>query len=455
VLAAIASAAAALFAAEASPVVIAMLADPDRPVRLILDSGWRALAFGTALTLAVTVLFGLVPALQASGAKPVDALKATGAARGPGPGTWALIGLQVTLSTFLLVAAALFGTTFNRLLSRPLGFSPNGVLLVTLESAHEQPSASWDEVGRRVRQMSGVESAAVASWAPLSGNRWRGEVRTPGTTARAAPVHLVDVGPSYFDALRIAMLDGRDFAPGERGVAIVNQAFARSLFNGASPVGRRVLRGADELTIVGLVHDAVYSSVRDAVPATMYLPLEPRSGGTLVVRGAGNAALLTASIRRAIAAASPALRVRGIERLDSLVEQQMVRERLLAALSTFFATVALLIAGLGLYGVVNGTVIRQRREIGVRMALGAETAHIVRRLAMHTAIPVSLGLMGGLATGILFGRAARSLLFEIVPGQPFSLLVPSLALTAAFVVAFVPPAVRASRIDPAETLRSE
>jgi ABC-type antimicrobial peptide transport system permease subunit len=160
-------------------------------------------------------------------------------------------------------------------------------------------------------------------------------------------------------------------------------------------------------------------------------------------------------IRRALAAASPGLRVRAAERFGALVEQQMVRERLLAALSTFFATVALLIAGLGLYGVLNGAVIRQRREIGVRMALGAKTADIIRRIAAHTAIPVAFGIAAGLAGGVAFGRVARSLLFEIVPGQPSSLLIPSFALTAVFAIAILPPAVRASRIDPAETLRSE
>jgi ABC-type antimicrobial peptide transport system permease subunit len=133
----------------------------------------------------------------------------------------------------------------------------------------------------------------------------------------------------------------------------------------------------------------------------------------------------------------------------------MVRERLLAALSTFFAMVALVIAGLGLYGVLNGTVVRQRHEIGVRIALGARTADIVRRIATHALFPVLPGVAAGLAAGVVFGRAARSLLFDIVPGQPSSLLIPSFALAAAFIAAIVPPAARASRIDPAETLRSE
>jgi len=454
-LALIASVVGALFASQASPIVIAMLSQPDRPIRLILDGGWRALDFGIALTLAVTMLFGIVPALRASAAKPVEALKATGSPRGAGAATWILIGLQVAFSTFLLVAAALFGTTFSRLVSRPLGFSDEGVLLMSVESGREQPPATWDAVVAQVRQVSGVNAASIAAWAPLSGNRWHGDARAPGNAERVGPVNIVTVGRSYFDTLRIAVLDGRDFAVGERDVAVVNQAFARSFFNGASPVGRRILHGDRERTIVGLVHDAVYSSVREIVPSTLYLPLDPRGGGTLIVRGGGNAALLAAPIRRALAGASPALRVRSVERFGALVEQQMVRERLLAALSTFFAAVALVIAGLGLYGVLNGVVARQRREIGVRMALGAQTADIVRRIAARAAIPVVLGVTGGLAAGVVFGRAARSLLFEVSPGHPGSLAVSAFAIALAVVAAMLPPAARASRIDPAETLRSE
>ena len=459
-LAVIAAGVGALCASEASPIVMAMLSQPDRPIRLVLDSGWRALDFGIALTLVVTLLFGVVPALRASAAKPVEALKTGGALGRTGTATWLLIGLQVAFSTFLLMAAALFSTTFARLLTRPLGFSSQGVLLLSVDASREQPAATWTDAAWQLRQVEGVESAAVAAWAPLSGNRWHGEFHVPGATDRVAQANLVDVGPSYFDAMRIAMVDGRDFTAGEQDVAIVNEAFARVFFDGRSPLGRRVLRHAGKdssltpVTIVGLVRDAVYMSVRESPPPTMYVPLEARAGGTLIVRTARNPASMAATIRRALTA-SPALRVRAAEPFAALVEQQRVRERLLAALSTFFAGVALLIAGLGLYGVLNGTVVRQRRDIGIRLALGARTVDIVRRIALHTFVPVLIGAAAGLAAGVVFGLAARSLLFEIVPGQPVSLLIPLAAVAAAVVFATLPPAVRASRIDPVSTLRSE
>ena len=460
-LALIASGVGAWFASQASPIVIAMLSQPERPIRLVLDSGWRALGFGVVLTISVTLFFGLLPALRASAAKPVEALKATGSASGPGAGTLTLIGLQVALATFLLVAGALFAGTFGHLMTRELGFSFERVLLLVVEATGEQSAATWSGVARQVRQVAGVDSATVAGWAPLSGNRWHGEFRAPGVSDRVAEANVLDVAPSYFDALRIGLLYGRDFAAGERDVAIVNEAFARALFDGGNPIGRRVLRhvGNDSsptpVTIVGLVRDAVYMSVRESPPATMYVPLEARGGGTVIVRTAGPPASMAPVIRRALEAAYPALRVRGAERFGALVEQQMVKERLLAALSTFFATVALIIAGLGLYGVLNGTVVRRRREIGIRIALGARTADVVRRVAAHALFPVLPGVAAGLAAGVLFGRAARSLLFEIVPGQPASLVLPLVFLTAGVLVATLPPAVRASRIDPAATLRSE
>lgn len=460
-LAVIASGVGAFIASQSSPIVIAMLAEPDRPVRLMLDTGWRAFGFGVALTLVVTVLFGVLPAIRASGSKPIDALKAKGVARGPAAGTWVLIGVQVTFSTFLLVAASLFATTFGHLLSRPLGFAANDVLLLTVEATGEQAARMWNLAAGQLRQVAGVESASVAGWAPLSGNRWRGAIHLPGSVDRMAPVNMIDVGPSYFDTLRMAMLDGHDFVDGEQDVVIVNEAFAKLFFDGASPVGRRVLRHVDKdltetpVTIVGLVQDAVYSSVREVAPATMYVPLEPRSGATFILRTVGNPVLMTPRIRRALGAAYPRLRLRAAERFGALVEQQMLRERLLAALSAFFASIALLIAGLGIYGVLNGIIARQRREIGIRMALGARTSDVIRRVAMRTALPVLLGAVGGLVAGVIFGRASRSLLFEIVPGHATSLIGPSLALIAACLAALLPPAVRASRIDPAETLRTE
>jgi predicted permease len=460
-LAVIASGVGALFASQASPIVIAMLSQPDRPIRLVLDSGWRALDFGIVLTLAVTLLFGIAPALRASAAKPVAALKTAGSGAGPGAGTWTLIGLQVAFSTFLLVAAALFAATFGHLLTRPLGFSAQGVLLLNVEAPRAQPAAFWTAAARQMRQVAGVESAAIASWTPLSGNRWHGEMQVPGAVDRAAEVNFVDIGPSYFDAMGIGMVDGRDFAAGDAGVVIVNEAFARALFDGASPLGRRVLRhvGKDPsltpVTIIGLVRDAVYMSVRESPPPTMYVPLEPRAGATLIVRTGGVPASMAPAVRRALAEANPALRVRAAERFGALVEQQMMRERLLATLSAFFAAIALLIAGLGLYGVLNGTVARQRRDLGIRLALGARAPDIIRRIATHTVVPVCVGAAAGLAAGVVFGRAARSLLFEIVPGQPTSVVMPLLVLTATVLAAMLPAALRASRIDPAASLRSE
>jgi predicted permease len=457
-LAGLASAMGAVIASYSVPFVLDMLAQPDRPFRVVLDSPWRSLGFGSVVTILVTALFGLGPALSASFTAPVGTLKAANARRTTNAGTWLLIGVQVALSVFLLVAAALFGGTLDRLLARPLGFAPERVLLVSAETPSNVPASVWIDAARQLRAIGGVDSAAVAGWAPLSGNRWRGQVRVPGVIERAGSANLVDVGPSYFEALRIAMRNGRDFAPGESAIAIVNEAFARAYFDGANPIGRRVMRqasGGVPVTIVGLVADAVYLSVRDPVPPTMYLPLDARGGATFIVRGAADMTTLSVPIRRVLADARPKLSTRGVQPLTGLVEQQLLRERLLAVLSVFFAVVGLATAGLGLYGVLNGTVVRQRREIGIRMALGARATDVVESIVVRTSIPVVAGVALGLAAGIAFGRTTRSLLFETSPGEPASVLLPLLALGLVAVAAALPPAVRASRVDPAQTLRAE
>jgi ABC-type antimicrobial peptide transport system permease subunit len=149
------------------------------------------------------------------------------------------------------------------------------------------------------------------------------------------------------------------------------------------------------------------------------------------------------------------LSIRGVVPLTALVGQQMIRERLLATLSTFFAVVALLLAGIGLYGVLNQAVVRQRREIGIRMALGAGAIHLVRQITMTVAAIVGIGSMLGLSAGIVLGPVVQALLFEVTPTDPMSVIAPLVALTAAAALAAFPPAIRAVRIDPAQTLRTE
>jgi ABC-type antimicrobial peptide transport system permease subunit len=210
------------------------------------------------------------------------------------------------------------------------------------------------------------------------------------------------------------------------------------------------------MEIVGMTADAVNSfSVRDPRHPAVFVPLEPRYGGTLLVRSADGGADLRALLRREVSRIRPDFQVRDAVPFDAILTQQMIRERLLAALSIFFAVLALLLAVIGMYGSLNYAVTRERREIGLRMALGARPGHVLTLITTRLLGVVCLGALVGVAGGLAFGRTVRALLYQMEPTDPVALLVPILALAGAAALAAVPPAIRAVRIDPAQTIKNE
>jgi hypothetical protein len=241
------------------------------------------------------------------------------------------------------------------------------------------------------------------------------------------------------------------------GVAIVNEAFARVYFDGRSPVGQSVIVDSSSaaMEIVGLTADAVYHSVREDMHPAVFIPLESREGAALLIRTEDRSSDLSKALRLEVPKMVPGLQAAEALPLEELVSQQMVRERLLAALSTFFAMLAILLAIVGLYGVLNYAVTRERKEIGLRMALGARPAQVVGLITARLLALVSIGAVVGIAGGQVFGRAIGTLLFQIAPTAPVVLLVPIIALVTAAALAALPPAIRAVRIDPAQTIRNE
>lgn len=209
------------------------------------------------------------------------------------------------------------------------------------------------------------------------------------------------------------------------------------------------------MQIVGCVHDAVYSSLREPIRPTVYVPMAERDGGTLIVRTTGDPRALMPILRRAVSQTRPGFRVLGIDTQSALVARQMLRERLLATLSFFFAAVALVLAAIGLYGVLNYSVIQRRREIGIRMALGARSSHVVRRVTTGMLGLVCLGSIIGLGAGLASARFIETLLYDVKATDTRLILAPILTLFVAAALAALPPAIRATRTDPALTLRSE
>jgi ABC-type antimicrobial peptide transport system permease subunit len=243
-------------------------------------------------------------------------------------------------------------------------------------------------------------------------------------------------------------------------VGIVNETFARTYFGGRNPVGQFVgVRQSKDLSasmeIVGYVRDAVYGNLREAIRPTVYVPLGSRGHNTFMVRVSADSSALLDTLRREVPRVRPDFRVRTSQRQSNFVRWHLLRERLLAALSLFFGIIALVLAAVGLYGVLNYLVTQQRREIGVRIALGARSAHILRRVGTDMAAVICLGSAVGLAAGFFSGRFVESLLFEVKASDVGMLLLPILTLGAVAVLASLPPAIRAARTDPAQTLRSE
>jgi putative ABC transport system permease protein len=457
----------ALFTWWAAPFVVSMLATPDRPLRVVLPLDWRTLLMATTLTLLVTILFGLAPAIRGSAAPLVDALKETRGRRGHRRLADALVAAQAALCVFLLMGAALFVGSLQQLQNRPLGFAPDNVLQVVVDGRKSSTREDWAQLAGSLAATPGVESVAVAGWAPLSGNRWRSTVIVAGGPAPEDAPNWVGIGPGYIGTLQMRLLEGRDFGVEDRpaardatgqlvpGVAIVNEAFARVYFGGRSPVGQRVIVESSKapMEVVGLVADSVYYDVRETNHPAVFIPLGPRTGATILVRTESAALELGPALVREIARLRPDLQVWEATPFKAKVTLQMIRERLVAALSTFFAVLALVLAAVGLYGVLNYAVTRERREIGLRLALGARPAHVVTLLTTRLAGMVVIGAIAGIGSGMAVSRFVQTLLFQITPTDPAALMEPLVILAAASFLAVLAPAIRAVRTNPAQTIK--
>lgn len=463
----------ALFSWWSAPFVVRMLESPDRPLRLALTLDWRTAAFGAFVAVAVTFLFGLAPALRAAAVEPVSGLRGGEDPHARPRLMQSLVAAQMAFCLVVLSIAGLFVATFQRLSTRPLGFAAQDVLLLEAGAGNQkQPPEIWMQAVDRLRAIPGVESAAFAGFALLAG-RWTGTVRLPGSGPDPRSPYFLGVSPRFFETMRIGWIDGRDFRPDDvppkpktqdpgesrAGVAIVNEAFARTFLGGQNPVGKALglvgPRGSDApFQIVGYVRDASYMSVRESFRPTVYVPIEPTERVTLIVRAPAGPALAPI-LRREVVHAHAGFSAGAVDRQSALAERQMIRERMLSALSLFFATLALVLAGIGLYGVLNYSVTQQRKEIGIRMALGARPVQIVRRIAMGMLGVVSLGAIVGLIGGLAAGRFVQALLFEVRSTDVEMVAAPLLLLLSAGALAALPSAIRATRIDPSETLRGE
>jgi predicted permease len=481
-LAAAGSAGGLVVARWASELLVRQLSTQANTVFLDTSLDWRVLAFTASVAVAVALLFGVVPALRASRTEPIDAIRehsrTTPGERGIGFGG-ALVAGQVALCLVLVVAAGLFIRTFTTLATLNVGFDRDAVLLVRLDVSQKsaEPSqqlALYEQIATTVGAMPGVAHAAISEVTPVSGTITDVYVEAENGPQLAPPQNISYrnvITPDWFATYGTRLVAGRDFDERDRllspPVAMVNETFVRRFLQGANPLGRRIRNPSSApgetrpwIEVVGVVADAAYLSLRAAVPPTMYIPLAqrtPDSGffqfATLSVRAqSGSPLSLARGVGNAIARVDSDVAIT-FTALKQQVDAALVQERIVAILSGWFSVLALLLSALGLYGVTSYAVNRRRTEIGIRMAIGAAPARVVRLVLARVIVLLSVGVLIGTAASIWASRFIATLLYGLEPRDPSTLIASAAVLAAVGAFAGALPAYRASRVDPAEVLR--
>lgn len=459
-----------------SRLLVRQLSTSSNTVFLALSLDWRIVGFTAAVAIGTALLFGMAPALRGTRVQPNDALKAQGrGVLGEGRASLgnSLVVLQVALSVVLVVAAGLFMRTFSSLASLDLGFDRDPVLVASINATPaqlepEDRPALFRRALDAAAATPGVASAAISAVTPVSGSTWGNRIELPDgpdLPEKERLTYVNAISENWFKTYGTRLLSGRDFATADRTgtpVAIVNEAFARKFTPGKSPIGARVrqpgygLRPTIDREIVGYVKDAVYRSLREPVPPTMYLLVdqqsEPPSSMSVSVRSAaGSPLLLTRPLASALSAVHSDIAIT-LQLLGDQVNASLIQERLIAGLSGFFGGLALLLAGLGLYGVTSYAVSRRRTEIGIRMALGAAPGSVVSLVLRRVAVLVGLGAVAGVGMSLWASRFVSTLLYGLEPRDPLTLVAAVVVLGAIGVAAGWLPARRASRVDPAKVL---
>jgi putative ABC transport system permease protein len=430
-------------------------------------------AFAALVTVITGILFGLAPALQSSRADVTHSLKdgarggvaASGRAMRRG-----LIVAEVALALVLLTGGGLLLQTFLRLQAADLGFDARNVLVgfvnpprVTYDTAAKHV-AFYDQVYEKAKALPGVQKAALVSVLPLGGDSdtsFEIEGRPPAQSASETPITWYRlVTASYFETMGMPIRRGRGFETREAAPSvIVNESMARKFFPGEDAIGRRVRLSRDLpwFTIIGIVGDAKVRGAREAARIETFVPYwqMPEPGMNVVLKTAGDPTLLTAALKQAVASLDPNVPVQGVTTLDAIVGESIEQPKFFALLAAGFSILALILAAIGIYGVMAYVVAQRTTEIGVRMALGATQGEVFRLIVGDGLKLTALGVALGAAGSVLIARWLTTLLFGVSPGDPKTIIVTALVLLLVAAAACFIPARRATRVDPMVALRAE
>jgi predicted permease len=467
----------ALLAQVLSRFLVSFIGTARDTVFLDLSPDFRVLGFAAAAATITCILFGITPALRATRVSPGAAMKISGRGLTAGKERFsarrALVVVQVALSLVLVASALLFTRSLNNLLNLDAGFKQDGLLIsrVGYRRLNIEPDRRLTfkgELLERIKGVPGVESVTEMDSVPLTG--WgRGNVvwLDGGNSQSGIDASFNHVGTDYFKTLQIDLLTGRFFNSGDAAnapkVAIVDETFARML-NDPNPVGRNVFVEAtpDEpetpYQIVGLVRAGKVTDLREESVPAVYLPSlqdpHPGSGRQFLIRSSLPPANITPAVSRSLLEVNPGLDI-SFQGFRSMVQESLMRERLMATLSGFFGLLALLLASIGLYGLLSYGVASRTNEIGIRLALGAKAGDVMKMILQEAFLLVVVGVAVGVPVVFLVTRFASVLLFGLSPTDPVSLIVASVILLVVALVAGFLPARRATRINPLDALRYE
>ncbi len=457
--------------------LVASISTQSAPLFMDMGMDWRIAGFTAGITTLTCILFGLTPALRATQVSPGAVLKSSGRSVISGPAPFglrrALVVSQIAMSLMLVVGAILFSRSLQKLARLDAGFTQNGVLdmdldLTELHLPVERRAEFQRFVLQQVRAIPGVDSAAEAGIVPLSGNGQNRQVlaNSAGQVIEGRS-EMNEVSPKYFSTWHTPILAGRDFDDRDSLtsplVAIVNETFGRKYLAGANPVGAtfRIKSESKETgpyLIVGLVKDTKIYDLREDFLPTMFLPVAQKAhheqNETILIRSQGSLFSLVSALKSTVQHID-----RGIDMdftpFDRLVEVSLLRDRLMARLSGFFGLLAVVLATVGLYGVIAYMVERRTSEIGIRMALGADSGSIVRLIMQEASVLLGVGLLIGTALSLAGSRAAAAMLFGLKPTDFITYVSAVATLSAVAALASLLPARRASRLDPMAALRNE
>ena len=467
--------AAGVFVAAWIKAALMLFLPPDFKQNLNTSFDWRLYVFIVGVSLLLGIAFSLAPAIQAARQVFAPHLRlesrsftSAGKLISVRSG---LILVQVALSLPLLVSAALLLRTLQNLRQFDTGFGKDNVLLASINPSlngysTEKARGFYDELLARTRALPSVKAASVASDSPISGGWDQNIIVVEGYTAREGERMSSDftaVSNDYFKSLEIPFVIGRDFDDrdplGAPNVVIVNEEFAKHFFGSVNVIGKRIgLDNVPDRTIVGVVKNAQYVNLREKVRRHFYLPTtqqEQFSNLTLHVKTNTDTGLVAEQLRGQLKELDPHLPLYNLKTLSTEIDESMVQERLVTWLCVAFGLLATLLTALGLYGVLTFSVARRTREIGIRVALGAQRADVFRLVMMRGVILVGVGVAIGLGVSFAFSRALSALLFGVTPNSLTVLLSVSAGLIAVALLACFIPARRATKVDPIVALRYE